>query len=581
MRRLGRAVPYSAAGALLCLGTALFLLAAFVPTARAAGEGSVVVYDEARDYSRIVQHQLFAEDGAQINGQVVPGQLSVSAMTSAGDSVGLHFAAPAGKALTKGVHVDAERAGSSADQQSTMVIDGTGGSFCDAVDGGFEIRDFAFEPDGTLTRLWLIFETRCAETPRSMFGEIRYGMPPAASALLAMPSAVRWPAADLGRSGRSVPVTVRSLSSVRIAGASLVGEYPADFRVNGDQCSGKTLSAGQTCAIAVDFHPAASGRRTATLRIADANGKVLAVPLQGFTYGGRTRVALNSDAGDFAGAGKRYAYTPANADIDVLPGENTWAGFRVAGPTGVPWAGDFVAPVGQTLVAGRYAGAGPPGTPSQPGLAVYGGFCNTVTGEFTVSGPSFGFAHWRRLGVGFEQHCEGAAPALRGSFEYRVGDITAPAPWMRAGPVTSLASPSPTVYRLPGTPSRVKPTGWCSGARFARATTRYGSSRADRIRGTSRDEIILAGRGNDRVAGGGGRDCIDGGSGRDSLRGDSGADHIAGGAGNDRLNGGKGRDFLDCGPGRRDVARITRGDRTRGCERVLGKRRKTRARRRK
>jgi hypothetical protein len=44
--------------------------------------------------------------------------------------------------------------------------------------------------------------------------------------------------------------------------------------------------------------------------------------------------------------------------------------------------------------------------------------CNTLTGQFTVNSITF----WPD--TTFEQHYEGATPALRGAFQFPAGDTT-------------------------------------------------------------------------------------------------------------------------------------------------------------
>lgn len=89
-----------------------------------------------------------------------------------------------------------------------------------------------------------------------------------------------------------------------------------------------------------------------------------------------------------------------------------------------------------------------------------------------------------------------------------------------------------------------------------------GSPGADVIEGTSAAETIAAGGGDDEVAGGGGNDLILGEGGDDILKGDGGRDVLKGGPGRDVLDGGKGR----------DKCVITKGEKTKGCERVVTKR---------
>lgn len=110
----------------------------------------------------------------------------------------------------------------------------------------------------------------------------------------------------------------------------------------------------------------------------------------------------------------------------------------------------------------------------------------------------------------------------------------------------------------------------------------------DILTGGIGDDTVLGGAGNDKLSGDSGADKVDGGAGRDKLSGGTGNDILTGGTGNDtisggqgknRLSGGAGNDILNsvngkpeivsCGSGRRDVARVDKRDRVRGCERVI------------
>jgi ABC-2 type transport system ATP-binding protein len=104
-----------------------------------------------------------------------------------------------------------------------------------------------------------------------------------------------------------------------------------------------------------------------------------------------------------------------------------------------------------------------------------------------------------------------------------------------------------------------------------------GTNGKDKIRGTEGPDAIAGGRGRDRLKGRAGDDCLAGQTGSDRLGGGTGGDLVKGGKGSDRMAGGKsadelrarggGHDRLRCGPGR-DLAKVDRADRVRGCERV-------------
>jgi hypothetical protein len=541
--------------------TAVVVLSLFAPVAsHAIGPVSVVVFN---DLPSAQAPRFYTTDNATIDLAMSSKSLQVFAEGAQGKYVDLSFGT-FDRPFQAGVYSD-EKSGTS------FGIDGFG---CAAGEERFEVREFSKDASGALKRLWIVWEYRCENESRGWFGEVRAGMPVSPDPLEVTPSLVRWPVADFGRRGTSVPVSIRAQSAAQLGTTSLAGPQPHDFTIDDDGCAGKALAAGEECRVWVSFDPSGPGTRAALLRIVDSAGGSRAVPLQGFGHGGDTSASLRSDPGDWAGMGGSYDYTPATADFFVESADDSYVDFGVGG-----WSAQFGAPAGSVLLPGTYVDATrfPLNTPPHPGLSVTGGGCNTINGSFTVGEATHSSGQWQNVGVTFEQHCDGAVPALRGSFKFRVGDTTLPAPWMTPGAVSPLPAFTPS---LPNTPDAVhaprsqprtpRPlsAGWCSGSRFSAAKVRHGSARADRLRGTIRGEVILAGAGNDRVRAAGGNDCLDGGSGRDRLDGGRGADVIAGGRGNDRLIGGPGHDLLNCGPGR-DVAQVTHGDRVRECERVV------------
>jgi hypothetical protein len=90
----------------------------------------------------------------------------------------------------------------------------------------------------------------------------------------------------------------------------------------------------------------------------------------------------------------------------------------------------------------------------------------------------------------------------------------------------------------------------------------------DLLRGRGSDDCLVGGAGNDRLLGGAGADRLTGGTGADTLAGGSGVNRYDAGAGNDVVDARNGRtELVSCGSGR-DRARVDRGDRVAGCERV-------------
>ncbi len=91
------------------------------------------------------------------------------------------------------------------------------------------------------------------------------------------------------------------------------------------------------------------------------------------------------------------------------------------------WDLVFAAPSGQTLAPGTYMNATTASFPSSttPGLDISGEGreCNTVTGQFVVNEAVYGASgNVESFSADFQQHCEGAMPALLGQIRYNTPD---------------------------------------------------------------------------------------------------------------------------------------------------------------
>jgi RTX calcium-binding nonapeptide repeat (4 copies) len=546
-------------------------------------------------------NRLFTPANGKITVGGSTGDLYVGVSGGAlGDSYSLEFAAPPGQVLAPGVYDKAQRAPFREAGRPGIDISGDGRG-CNTVSGRFEVKDFAVAPEGVLERLWIVYEHHCEGGTAALFGEVRLGIDGGPGPVAVASSLVRWPPLDSGGASTAVPVTVTAAAPATIGSVTVAGAHPMDFPKRLDECSGRTLAAGDTCEVWMRFVPTVPGTRTARLRI-PVGDVTHNVELQGFAYGGRTRVIMHSDPGDYIGQGRDWSYTPANATI-AAGGTRQAASFGVDGANGDWWYGDFVAGGGDILVPGdTYQATRYPFNGSGPGMSVdgEGRGCNELSGTFTVTDARFEpDGRLRSYGIDFVQHCEHMTPALRGTFEFRAGDTTPLPPWMVSGPGSTgpnvdvgnpMSPPSPRSGAAPAPaakPQGGSATGQAAPCTGVDARLVRGTRRANRLAGTRRGERIIAGSGRDRVLARGGFDCVDGGagddvlsggSGRDLLYGGQGADVLAGGTARDRLYGGggddvlaggAGRDRLDCGPGRLDVARGVRpGERVRRCERV-------------
>lgn len=137
-----------------------------------------------------------------------------------------------------------------------------------------------------------------------------------------------------------------------------------------------------------------------------------------------TRLILKSDAGDYIGQGQNYLYTDANATFRYS--KNFDNGITLNINSGSAWwTLDLAAPGNAQLQPGSYEAATrfPFQAADEPGLNFSGSGrgCNQLTGRFDIFEVSYddqGVV--TGLNASFEQHCEGATPALRGQLSYNL-----------------------------------------------------------------------------------------------------------------------------------------------------------------
>jgi uncharacterized delta-60 repeat protein len=139
-------------------------------------------------------------------------------------------------------------------------------------------------------------------------------------------------------------------------------------------------------------------------------------------------LSMVSDPGDYIGQGRTWNYGPSASFsmYNPYPSNSTYSNaisLSVSTPADW-WSFDFWAPNNARFVPGMtYTGATrfPFNSSSQPGLDVSGNGrgSNTLTGQFTVLQAEYNDAGALiRFSASFEQHSEGATPALRGTIRY-------------------------------------------------------------------------------------------------------------------------------------------------------------------
>lgn len=175
-----------------------------------------------------------------------------------------------------------------------------------------------------------------------------------------------------------------------------------------------------------------------------------------------TAVLLDSDSGDYVGAGQQYRFEAPAGTVAVIGATTTQVSLAV-NQGGDYFSLDFEAPEGSTLsTPGSFAGAVryPFNAPKIPGLSVTGNSrgCNTVTGWFEVREAIFTTAgQLARMAIDFRQNCEGGASALYGAVRINSEIALAVPPFKAIAGIDQFALPR-DVLALDGRTSFARPT---------------------------------------------------------------------------------------------------------------------------
>lgn len=142
-------------------------------------------------------------------------------------------------------------------------------------------------------------------------------------------------------------------------------------------------------------------------------------------------VYLESQSGDFIGGGNNYLYTQTNSLLRM----DAQARIMQINVTGnYAWNLDFAAMSSLVRLESGYYGnlqRYPFNNPATGGLAVDGrsSGCNTLAGWFIIDNIAWSGTTLVSVDLRFEQHCEGATPALHGKIHWDSSDTsTIPGP---------------------------------------------------------------------------------------------------------------------------------------------------------
>lgn len=252
---------------------------------------------------------LFDDSNAVLRATATSNQLDVGVsggVLPGGSQFDGSFAAPRGTRLRPGFYDRVTDLNSTDDKRPRAYLSGSRPGPCSYVHGHFEVRDIHRLADGTVDRLWLLYELRCYATGGSIFGELRIGLPPAAVRVES--AAIRWPDPD-GRVSHWVPVSVRAVTSdITVTGVQVTGAHADSFVVRMEDCTGRVIPAGGRCLVPLRAVPVEAGPRTARLTISTTAG-TRSVSLDATGPFGDTDWMMASEAGDYVGQGRQYDYS--------------------------------------------------------------------------------------------------------------------------------------------------------------------------------------------------------------------------------------------------------------------------------
>jgi Calx-beta domain len=335
----------------------------------------------------------------------------------------LFFGPASGLTLTRSEYEGAQRFAFHSPTKPGMDVSGDGRG-CNTIIGRFLVSSVIFNGTGGIQSLAIDFEQHCEGMGPALFGSVRYN-----SSVTAVPRVSVGDGNVLkGNVGTSDGTVTLSLSlpssfpvSVQYATADRTALAGTDYVATSGTATFQPGVTSQTITVPVLGDRLARGNKNFQVRLSapvgaplgDGEGNVRILD----PNGNMTVLAMSGQPGDYIGGGQLYLFTIADGNFTAS--RNYDNGVSVGLQAGDAWTLDFAAPNSATLTAGTYTNAMrfPFQSGGAPGLDVSGAGrgCNTLTGQFVVNRVSYTTTGVSAFSADFEQHCEGAIPALFGS----------------------------------------------------------------------------------------------------------------------------------------------------------------------
>lgn len=352
------------------------------------------------------------------------------------------FIAPNGAAITVGQYDNAQYWPGNSPVVPGLNINNNGRS-CSNSSGRFVVRDVEVDGNGNLTSFAADFQEQCGNSTGALLGAIRYNS--------SIPYPIDAPTADAGTNQTALQGT-----DVELDGSQSMPGNGNIIAYTWTQLSGPSVSLADPNAVStvfmapdvpvggedvmlqleVDNSLGLSSTATVTIHVANP-----ADP--------QTVLIAQSDSGDYIGQGLTYSVTPQQDLFTVSTATGNAVRVSVNGGSQSSWGLVFAPPSGQTLQVGtsydmlkNYTGA----VSAEPemDIATSGRGCGTITGRFVILDlQTDGNGNITAFAADFVQHCEEAAPAVRGEIRFN-SSVPLDEPWAEAG-ITQLVTQGVTV----------------------------------------------------------------------------------------------------------------------------------------
>jgi len=356
----------------------------------------------------------FTTDTGRFSASASPDRVSVSYNSFDFSSWWyLDFANRRGIQITPGNYEDATRFPFQSPVRPGLDASGEGRG-CNRLTGRFIVWEAIYGPGGEVLSFAADFEQHCEGATPALWGSIRVNSD--------VPQDVPGPHAAAGRNR-----LVRQGDTVVLDGSRSSDNDGMIIGYLWRQVSGTPSQLDCTECVRASFVappvPAGGDDLVFELDVVDDQGRSSAdtVTIHALNPGDpQSAIHFVSDPGDYIGQGRTWNFTQDDGEfIGTHSGNVVEIRFTYESW----WTLDFANRHGFDLVPGNYEDATryPFQSPNRPGLAVSGDGrgCNQLTGRFIVWEAQYGpTGQLMSFAADFEQHCEGAVPALRGAVRF-------------------------------------------------------------------------------------------------------------------------------------------------------------------